>query len=307
MAADMSLRIASVSKSFVATIILQLVDEGKLSLGETLDQIIAKWFRPGALDFTIPYSDVITLRNLLEMRSGMVDYGATPQFIALLQQTPQRKVEAVELVRWAAQSTDPAPYTPDTQMQYCNTNFTLAGIIVEQVTGNTYASELSSRILNPLGMSHTYYPEDVSLPAYAAHGYKVGDGQLRDSSWVLEPSWAGSAGALISTAPDLLIWVKALVDGTLISPAMQKERLTMKPGVMLEGWPVNYGLGIYDDQGAVGHYGNWANIYTAYPMRYRGYDIVVLENGEITEHHEPGRHPARSIFWNAVTDLGLMP
>jgi D-alanyl-D-alanine carboxypeptidase len=305
MAADMSFRIASSSKAFAATVLLQLVDEGKLSLDETVNDIIARWFRPGVLDFTIPYGDTMTLRNLLEMRSGMADYVVTPPFLALLAQQPPQKANPVDFVRWAVQSTNPAPAAPDTKMEYCNTNLILGGIIVEQVTGNPYPTELANRILTPLGLSHTFYPEDIALPAYAAHGYKFGDGELRDASDALDPSWLGAAGALISTAPDMLVWVKALNDGTLLSPATQAQRMILKPGVMTEGWPVDYGLGIYDDQGAVGHYGNYANIYTSYPMRYAGYDIAVLENGEITEQHEPGRHPARSIFWNAVRDMGL--
>ena len=99
--------------------------------------------------------------------------------------------------------------------------------------------------------------------------------------------------------------LKALEDGKFLSEATQKERMTMKEGV-IEGWPVSYGLGIYNDNGAVGHYGNYVNYYTAYCMRYKGYDFAVLENGELKEHHEEGRHPARSIFWNAVRDIGLL-
>jgi hypothetical protein len=86
---------------------------------------------------------------------------------------------------------------------------------------------------------------------------------------------------------------------------MQVTRLKMLPGTV-EVWPVLYGLGIYDDNGAIGHYGNFVQAYTSYGFRYGSYDIGVITNGELEEHHESGRHPARSIFWNAVRDAGIV-
>ncbi len=145
MTTDMHLRIASMIKSFTATMILQLVDEGKLTLDETLDQVMAQWFAPGVIDFAIPYSDAITIRHLLEMRSGMPNYSNTPAFLALLAQQPPQPVEAKELIRMSVQSANPAPYPPDTRMEYCNTNYIVLGMIVEQVTGNPYAVEWHRR------------------------------------------------------------------------------------------------------------------------------------------------------------------
>jgi len=305
MSVDRFFRIASVTKSFTATIILELVDEGKLALDDTIDEIMARWFTPGYFDFTIPYSDKITLRNILEMRSGMVEYGSTKEFNDLLATNPLKKLTPVDIMRMSALSTDPAPYAPDTKMQYCNTNFTLQGIIIEQVTKNRYEDEIKNRLLTPLGMTHTWAAEGNLMPAPYAHGYLFDEGQLKDVSEAMDASFTWGGGSIISTGPDMIVWVKALEDGKFLSEATQKERMTMKEGV-IEGWPVSYGLGIYNDNGAVGHYGNYVNYYTAYCMRYKGYDFAVLENGELKEHHEEGRHPARSIFWNAVRDIGLL-
>ncbi|MBN1283409.1 MAG: beta-lactamase family protein [Proteobacteria bacterium] len=304
MAIDRFFRIASVTKTFTATIILQLVDEGKLSLDDTIDGIIARWFAPGHLGFTIPYGETMTLRNILEMRSGMVDSLATQEGATIFAGHPLEQVDPVEMLRWSAESVDPAPYAPDTQFEYCNTNFILQGIIIEQVTGNSYASEVNSRLLQPLGMHDTSLPDSPAMPEPFARGYLMADGQVADLSLSMNPGWAWAAGGLISTIGDILIWAKALEEGELISPEAQQERLQMKDG-QIETWPVSYGLGIYDDSGAVGHYGTFMGYYTSYCMRYRGYDIVVLENGELAQAGGSGRNPARSIFWNAVRDISL--
>ncbi len=306
MTTDLHFRIASTTKSLTATIILQLVDEGKLSLDETLDQIMARWFAPGYIDFAIPYSDTITLRNLMEMRSGMADYSSTAAFAALMQKQPPEPVDPRELIRMSVQSTNPASHAPDVAMEYCNTNFIMQGIIIEQVTDNSFASELEGRLLVPLGMTETLEPTGIAMPSPYAHGYLFGEGQLHDMTDTLDPSWLWSGGGIVSTIGDLRTWVTALVDGRMISPAMQQERMKMKPG-FVETWPVEYGLGIYNDNGAIGHYGNCAKFYTTYAMRYAGYDIAVLTNGELQEHSDPERHPARSIFWNAVQDAGISP
>jgi D-alanyl-D-alanine carboxypeptidase len=145
----------------------------------------------------------------------------------------------------------------------------------------------------------------MAMPTPYAHGYLFQENGLSDQTDAMNPSWAWAAGAMISTVGDLLIWVKALEDGNFLNPETQRERMTMKDGV-IEGWPISYGLGIYNDSGAVGHYGTYAGIYTSYCMRYQGYDFVVLENGELKEQHEAGRNPARSIFWNAVQDIGIL-
>ena len=305
MTTDRFFHIASVTKTMTATIILQLVDEGKLGLDQTLDQIIARWFAPGYIDFTIPYSDTITLRNLLQMRSGMVDSLATQEGATMLAEHPLDQIDPVEMLRWSAESTDPAPYAPDTAFEYCNANFILQGIIIEQVTGNSYAAEVQSRLLDPLDLGDTSVPDTAAMPSPYAHGYLPSGGVVEDLTESFNPTWGWAAGAIISTAEDLVKWVTALNDGTMISAETQAERLRMLPGV-IETWPISYGLGIYDDNGAVGHYGNYNSFYTSYAMRYAGYDFAVLTNGLTVLHSEPGWHAAREVFWNAVRDIGIM-
>lgn len=304
MSSNLYFRIASVTKTFTATIILELVDEGKLSLDDTVNDIITKWFLSGYFNFAIPYGDTITLRNLLEMRSGMVDSMSTKEFIDEIAKNPHAIFAPVELVRMSAQSLDPAPVPPDINFEYRNTNYILLGVIIEQVTHNSYEDEVQSRLLEPLGMTHTMLPADLTMPEPFAHGYKFENGLLVDMTEAIEPSWAWSAGALISTIDDLIVWTRTFVSRSLLSPTLQQERLKMKAGT-LETWPVEYGLGIYNDDGAIGHYGIFMGYYTSYCVHYNGYDFAILENGELKENQDAGRHPARSIFWNAVSDTGI--
>lgn len=304
MTTETHLRIASMTKSFTCTIILQLVDEGKIGLDETLDQVMARWFAPGVIDFAIPYSDQIRMRDLMAMRSGMANYSALPAFLALLEQQPPPAVTPQQLIRFSAESTSPASYAPDTAMEYSNTNCIVLGLVIEQVTGNSYAAELQRRIFDPLGMTRSSFPTDLAMPEPYARGYLSDGGQLVDATSMVHPTMLWAAGAIVSTAPDVQRWVHALVSGSLISPAMQAARMQMQPGTV-EVWPVSYGLGIYDDQGAVGHYGNFVQAYTSYGFGFGGYDIGVITNGELAAISESGRHPARTIFWNAVRDAGI--
>lgn len=304
MSTDLHFRIASMTKTFTATIILELVDEGRLSLGDTVNEIITKFFTPGYFNFTIPYGDTITLRNLLEMRSGMVDYGATQEFIDYTSNKPLVKLSPNEIMRMSAQSTNPLPSPPDTLFNYCNTNYVLLGIVIEQVTRNSYEWEVESRLLAPLGMSNSMVASGPMMPLPFAHGYKYVDSRLADLSEATDPSWSWAAGGILSTVGDLLLWTNTFVNKSLLSAELQQGRMKMKDG-MLEVWPVKYGLGIYNDNGAIGHYGTYMGYYTSYCAHYNGYDFAVLENGELVRHTEAGRHPARSIFWNAVNDTGI--
>jgi len=304
MTTGMHFHIASTTKSLTATMILQLVDEGKLSLDETLDQIVARWFLPGYVDFAVPYGDAITLRNILQMRSGMVDYLATEEGATRFAQRPLESIDPREMLRVGAESVDPAPYAPGTRMEYCNTNFIWQGVIIEQVTGNAFAEEARRRLFIPLGLGETSVPDSAAMPAPYAHGYLPVDGQVADRTESFDPSYGWAAGAIISTVGDMVDWVTALNDGTLLSSAIQAQRMIMESGE-IETWPVLYGLGVYDDGGAVGHYGNYNSFYTSYAMRYAGYDVAVLTNGLLVAHDEPGWHAAREVFWRAVGDAGI--
>lgn len=239
-------RIASNTKTFTATVVLQLVDEGKLSVDDKLEQFV-----PG-----IPNGREITLRQVLGMRAGIFDYVADKTFAAnydrdpLLPFTPDQGIEIIKR--------HPPDFAPGATMHYSNSNYLLLGMIIEQVTGQSVGDAITKRIIQPLGLSQTSYPTTPEMPAPYAHGYEavaVGD-RLRDVTRS-NPAVPGAAGAMISTLADLRIWVKALADGALLSPAVQRERLTWSriPGAALD---LRYGLGILDVNGLIGHNGGIA-------------------------------------------------
>ena len=224
-------RFGSITKSMTATIILQLVQEGLL----TLDDPVSK-FVPG-----VPDGDNITVAQLLEMRSGLYSYTNDPTFVRESDADLTRPWTPDELLDLAF--AHPAEFPPGSNFQYSNTNYILLGKIMEILTGQTVQELFQQRLFTPLGMHETTMPgpEDTTPPTPFLHGYHYGsfDKPLPDDEQaqaaagsllpvdqsILNPSWAWTAGSVISTADDMLIWARALVDGALLDPAMQQVRL----------------------------------------------------------------------------------
>lgn len=249
---DDHVRIASITKTFVATVVLQLVAEGKLSLDDRLEPFITG----------IPNGDEITIRQLLNMTAGLYNYINEPAIAVdydrdpLLPFTPQ---QAVEIVRAHGE----ADFAPGTRSQYSDTNYILLGLIIEQVTGRSVAAEITERIIVPLGLTQTSFAATPEMPEPYAHGYAADDAgaPLRDVTRS-NPDVAWTAGAMISTLDDLRVWVDALVAGSLLSPTLQAERLAIEEW-RSEPVHVGYGLGILEIGGLLGHnggimgYGSW--------------------------------------------------
>ena len=237
-------RIASITKTFTATAVLQLVDAGRLRLDDTVAEFVAG----------VPNGDRITVRQLLGMTSGVYDYTMDKRFgrrFAANPLMPFGPRDVLAIVR-----RHEPEFAPGADLQYADTNYTLLGMIVEKVTGRPVGKLIERRILEPLRLRHTSYPGGPRMPAPFAHGYYAGDkgtGRLRDYTRI-NPDVAGAAGAMISTLGDLRTWAKALADGTLLAPATQTERLQFgafpNPGLS-----VGYGLGIFNLAGFIGHNG----------------------------------------------------
>jgi len=271
--------IGSITKTFTATVILQLVQEGKLSLSAPL----SRW---------LPYvqdARRITITMLLGMTSGIYGEPAGPlaeQMFADPGQvwTPQ------QVVRFAVAH---GPAGPPGTPYYSNTNYIILGIIAQAVTGEPIQDLITSRILRPLHLSHTSFPTGAAPPALIAQGYTVDQGvaaitTTADSS--ADISVSGAAGAMFSTVADLQTWARALATGALLSPAMQRQRLRLGPVLgyfaPLPGaqgqarLPFRYGLGIFSVGGLLGHVGVVPG-YTAdmFYLPARKATIIVLANG----------------------------
>jgi D-alanyl-D-alanine carboxypeptidase len=242
-------RIGSVTKSFVATAVLQLVAEGKLQLEDPVE----RWL-PGA----VPGGDHITIRQLLNHTSGLYNY--TDELLAptpasptrqAIQQLATRSFRPQELVAMATRHRPPFP--PGARFAYSNTNYILLGLIVEQATGQRVASQLQRRILGPLGLAATELPASPArLRGRHAHGYAPPDRAWLPSdgpAGLLDvtqanPSWAWAAGAMISSAADLARFYQALLGGQLLPPRTLTAMQTTVDASEQYGAGAGYGLGL---------------------------------------------------------------
>jgi D-alanyl-D-alanine carboxypeptidase len=279
-------RIASVTKTFTATIVLQLVDEGVLRLEDTIDQ----WFPE------VPHAAEITLELLLSMRAGVWDFFYQDPTVASEYVThPLRQWTAAELYQILTAHAEPQ-FEPGAACVYSNANYFLLGQLVERVTGSSLGAEIASRILAPLGMTHTSFPTTAAMPDPHSHGYRAAaSGGLEDVTSV-HPSLPGAGGAMISTLDDLRTWVRALYRGDLLSEQTQARRLQFHP--MSGSTCMRYGLGVMDACGFVGHNGailGFNNFTTYLPER----DAVVIV--VVNRCDETAAAPPATALWQGVT------
>ncbi|SYX83961.1 serine hydrolase domain-containing protein [Paenibacillus alvei] len=230
---NFTFRIGSLTKTFTAMVVLQLVDEQKLNLDDTID----KWL-PDVVKGTEYEGDHITIRQLLNQTSGIPDYSDHKDFLDKFLPNPLHSFTADELVRTGLNMK--AISKPGEKWVYSNTNTVLAGMIIKKATGETYGEHIRKRFIAPLNLTSTYVPDDYSfIPGEHARGYFVlDDGQFIDRT-EMNPSWADAAGSMISTADDMNTFFHAILSGKLLKPATLDQMLT---GV--ESPAGEYGLGI---------------------------------------------------------------
>lgn len=237
-------RMGSDTKTFVAVVLLQLVGEGRLSL----DDPVERWL-PGVVSGNGNDGRRITVRELLQHTSGIANY--TDGLAAL--GSPEGyyahrfdHYDAADLVALAMKH--PPLFAPGTSWSYSNTNYILAGMIVERVTGRSWAREVHDRILGPLGLHQTYAPGDdprLRDPHAEAYNQFSPGGPLVDTT-LFNPTVAGAAGSMVSTPSDLARFWRALQSGRLLAPAQMRQmhRTVPAPGLSDVFPGARYGLGI---------------------------------------------------------------
>jgi D-alanyl-D-alanine carboxypeptidase len=240
-------RIGSITKTFVATVALQLVGERRIALTDPVE----RWL-PGV----IPGGDRVTVHHLLQHTSGVVNYTNTAQFRALyggveaVVSMRERTWTPPELLAFIAGL--PSLFEPGTSWMYSNTDYILLGLVVEQATGNHYSTEVARRILCPLGLRDTQVPgANPSIAGPHSHGYLplVQNGTVVPVDITLfNPSVSGAAGEILSTAADLNRFYRALMTGRLLRPAQLAQMRTAWP----TGRSYDYGLGLQTRQLADG-------------------------------------------------------
>ena len=225
-------RIGSITKTFVAVVVLQLVDEHRLGLKDTVE----RWL-PGL----VPSGRRITVRQLLAHTSGLADYADDPDFIRRTVAQPRRQWTPRELVGVALAEGPVA--RPGDRFAYASTNYVLLGMVVERVTGTSLERQFRRRIFAPFRLEDTTFAPDLPNSGRYAHGYAPSEhdgivGSLataRDRSTVTT-SWAWAAGSIVSTASDLSRFLGALLQGRLLPPRL-RELMRPAPGS-------RYGLGL---------------------------------------------------------------
>ena len=220
-------RAGSITKSFVSTVALQLVGEGKLSLSDSVE----RWL-PGIL----PYGDHVTVRQLLQLTSGVPD-DQGPVEAEWIKGNMAKTWSPRELVALVA---DKQPdFAPGTSWAYSNTNYTLAGMVIERVTGHSLRHELDRRIFGPLHLRDTSFPTgETTIAGSHVKGYAFLEGKLVDVT-ELNPSGTWGPGNLVSTTSDIAHFWRALLGGKLLEPAQLAAMKTTVPA--WEGF--EYGLG----------------------------------------------------------------
>ncbi|MBL7252979.1 serine hydrolase domain-containing protein [Paractinoplanes lichenicola] len=240
MPADARVRIASNTKMFTAVVVLQLVGEGKIRLDEPVETYLPGLVRgAGGID-----GRQITVRQLLQQTSGLQDYDEElfADFINAL----HTYYEPHDLLRVAFAK---APESrPGEKFVYANTNYILAGLIVQKVTGRPVGEQITKRVIEPLGLRRTYWPAEGETTIRGAHprGYfPAVNGQEPIDITESEPSAGWAAGALVGTPGDINTFLAGLLGGKLLKPA---ELAEMKKTVDAPGFDTvggsRYGLGI---------------------------------------------------------------
>lgn len=223
-------RVGSATKSFTATMVLQLVAEQRIELDAPVERYL-----PGLL----PYRQTITVRHLLQHRSGLFDYRDElwPNLRAV-RDSRFRHYAPAQLVRIATRQS--LGFDPGTRFSYSNTNYIILGLLIEKVTQRSVAGELERRIIRPAGLRHTYLAGDFPfLLRPAMRGYELVDGALTDlTAYNMTVSW--TTGAIVSTAADLNRFYRALLTGKLLPAAELKQMQQALPAFPGFG----YGLGL---------------------------------------------------------------
>lgn len=233
-------RAGSNTKSFTAAVVLQLVGEGKVKLDEPIETYLPGLVHGDGID-----GKRITVRNLLQHTSGLPDYTQSldpdPFKIRDTYYNPRDMLDLALSKK--------AEFKPGAKWRYSNTNYVLAGLLVEKVTDRPFGEELTNRIIRPLGLKDTYWPTAGERGIRGTHpkgyGSTTPGGPLKDITR-LDPSQAWAAGQLVTTPRDLNHFFSALLGGKVLDAAELKEMTTTVPATEGSVTPnTEYGLGLF--------------------------------------------------------------
>ena len=244
---DNYFRIGSITKTFTASLIWMLIEEGRISPDDCLPD-----FQLDNIDTNrILHSKFITVRQLLNMTSGLYNYSENEEIQTLFNH-PEKSYTPQELIQMAYDKS-PTDF-PGQSYYYNNTSYVLLGLIIEKITGKKIEDYQKEKILAPYSLNNTFYPESSELPEPFTCGYIHYNGKNIDFT-VQDPSWAWSAGAMVSTLSDMEKWSLILAGGKFLQQETIKERnkwIEAIHGIDT----VYYGGGIFKFMDYYGHSGD---------------------------------------------------
>ena len=237
---DGEVRIGSNTKTFVAVVVMQLVQEGKVGLDEPIETYLPGLIKGEGID-----GSKITVRQLLQHTSGLPEYTDTTPGRSDIFQVKDHYAQPRDLLDTALSK--PAAFEPGTQWAYTNTNYVVLGMLVERVSQRPVGEQIDERIVKKLGLSHTYFPAPGEEKIRGTHpqGYHLSAGGKLEDITEMDPAWAWAAGAMVSTPSELNTFFQAVFDGRLLTQASIDE---MKNGAVdassYLGPGTVYGLGL---------------------------------------------------------------
>ena len=314
--------IGSITKTFVAVVILQLVEEGKLDL----DRVPADYLDQ-ELVLAVSNTDRASLRTLLNHQSGIPTWEFQPEWIRK-GRGKEMDLEHIwgktETLEYVTADKIRADYEPGARYSYSNTNYTILGLIIEAVTGNDVMSEIRKRIFEPLGIDDTYLESFEEVTGGYVNHYHYATPQFEKTAGVhkdfpvvrpylvestagnLSPEWV--AGGMVSTAGDLVRWARALRDGELLGDEMHKEHFTWYEPAEGGDTPTKYMQGIYrmedyiNDMDVSGHSGGTLG-FTAMMFWIEDTDIIVVSLANVGGMHSGLSQSPPGLFYRHI----LMP
>lgn len=305
---DEAFHVASVTKMITATVALQLVEEGKIALDAPVADL-----EPDAMS-RFEHGDEITLRHLLSHEAGLPEYLTTRTFeadhtaLVSVEDGPQVAVlettcEPIDELSYAAQQRP--SFEPGTDGQYTNTNFVVAGRVIEAVTGQSLDAAYSERILEPLELEGTWVPCAQEPRGALARGYDYSavrgfpdlEADILDISAYQDPIASGATG-LVSTADDLVVFTRALLAGELFDDEATLDTM-LEPGLLGAGTDDLYGLGVGLQGDVIGHDGVTFG-YTTFVRYHEPTDTVVVVLTNAIAH---GGTPAAISAGRALVDI----
>jgi len=239
---DYTFRIGSNTKTMTGTVLLQLVDEGKLALNDKLSKYYPEF----------PKADSITITMLCNMTSGIYNYSDDTNWLNTLISESNRVWSPQEIVQ-VGFSHD-FYFRPGTSFHYSNTNTLILGMLIEKLTGNSLQSEIENRIINPLHLSNTgFLTSGLTFPGPHGRGFYIGEYVENDDyTEKLDISWSWAAGAGYSTPRELQKYVEALTSGSLLSDSLQNRRMN---DMVVFSPSIAYGLCLLKRGSFYGHNG----------------------------------------------------